>query len=84
MRATTWYSSNMGSYMTVREAAVAMGISARALRNRIERGEVRAERVGPRLLLIPHDEVERWRGRGTLKPGPRSKQESGGARKETG
>ena len=61
-------------YMSVSEAAAAMGISVTALRDRIRNGQVQAERVGKRVLLIPESEVERLRGRGRLKPGPKPRQ----------
>jgi excisionase family DNA binding protein len=58
-------------YTTVQEAAEALGLSIRGVRERIERGEMQAQRMGARLWVIPRDEVERWRGRGKLKPGPK-------------
>jgi excisionase family DNA binding protein len=57
--------------MTVQEAAEALGLSIRGVRERIERGEMQAQRMGARLWVIPRGEVERWRGRGKLKPGPK-------------
>jgi excisionase family DNA binding protein len=58
-------------FMSVTEAAAAMGISVTALYDRIRNGQVQAERVGKRVLLIPESEVERLRGAGKLKPGPK-------------
>ncbi len=57
--------------MSVTEAAAAMGITPTALRERIKRGQVRAERIGQRVLLVPASEVERLRGAGRMKPGPK-------------
>jgi excisionase family DNA binding protein len=65
-------------YVTVQEAAAALGLSDRGIRERIERGEMRAVRLGPRMWAIPRDELDRWRGTGRLKPGPKS----GSKRKE--
>jgi excisionase family DNA binding protein len=61
----------MEGYMHVAEAARELGLTRRAILARIERGEMRAERVHPKLWLIPIEEVDRWRGRGKLKPGPK-------------
>jgi excisionase family DNA binding protein len=58
-------------YVTVAQAAAELGISPRGVRQRIERGELTAEQVNPRLLMIPKSEIERWRGVGRLKPGPK-------------
>lgn len=55
-------------YMTVTEAAQELGITDRAVRARIKRGDIRAERVGPRLWLIPKDEIEAWRDLGKARP----------------
>jgi excisionase family DNA binding protein len=71
-------------YMTVAQAAAELGMSARAVRNRIERGEMKAEQLNPRLLLIPRAEVDRWREIGRLRPGPkpRRRQAEEGAQPE--
>jgi len=61
-------------YMTVQQAAEALGMSVRGIRERIERGDMRAERLGPRLWAIPRDEVERWQAMGRQKPGPKPRQ----------
>jgi len=58
-------------YMTVTEAAQALGLSVHGVRARIERGELRADRPSPRLWLIPREEVERVRAEGRHKPGPK-------------
>jgi excisionase family DNA binding protein len=58
-------------YLTVSQAAGELGLTARAVRNRIERGELAAVRMSARLLLIPAAEVERQKAIGRLKPGPK-------------
>ncbi len=58
-------------YMSVSDAAAAMGISVTALYDRIRNGQVKAERIGRRVLVIPEAEVERLRGAGRMKPGPK-------------
>lgn len=55
-------------YLTIAQAAELMGISPRALRNRIERGEVEAVRVNPRLLMVLESEARKWEGRGKMRP----------------
>ncbi len=57
--------------MTVTQAAEALGLSPAGVRRRIERKEMRATLVSPRLWMIPTEEVERWQAIGRLKPGPR-------------
>ena len=62
--------------LTVDEAADALGVGAHAIRKRLLRGLMRGEPLGSgrrRIWLIPRDEVERWRGAGKLKPGPKPK-----------
>ncbi len=56
---------------TIAEAAQALGITEGAIRKRVRRGEMQARRVGRRVLVIPASEVERWRGVGKLRPGPK-------------
>lgn len=68
------YAGSMDDYLTVGEAARQLGIGRSALHSRITRGEVQAVRVSARLLLIPRSEVERWRGKGKLRPGPKPRQ----------
>jgi excisionase family DNA binding protein len=58
-------------YMTVQQAAEALGMSRRGVQERIDRGEMQAERAGARLWLIPITEVERWKSMGRQKPGPK-------------
>ncbi len=57
--------------MSVQEAADALGISRRGVLSRIERGEMQAQRIGSRVWLISRSEIERWRGLGKLRPGPK-------------
>jgi excisionase family DNA binding protein len=57
--------------LTVADAARELGMSARAILNRIQRGEMQAQRMGARLWVVPRVEVERWREVGRLKPGPK-------------
>jgi excisionase family DNA binding protein len=66
----------MVEYMTVEQAASELAISARGIRARVTRGEMRAERLGARLWAIPRDEVERWRTLGRQKPGPKQRKRS--------
>ncbi len=61
----------VADYMTVDEAARELGLTRRGVHKRIERGDMRAERFGDRVVLIPVDEVQRWREIGRLKPGPK-------------
>ena len=61
-------------YLTVTQAATELGITPDGVRDRIQRGLMHAERVNPRLWMIPREEVERWRGKGKLKPGPKRRQ----------
>jgi len=58
-------------FMSVSDAAAAIGISVTALYDRIRAGQVQAQRVGQRVLLIPAAEIERLRGTGRMKPGPK-------------
>jgi excisionase family DNA binding protein len=58
-------------YMTVAEAAKALGLSENGIRDRIYRGEMQADRLGPRLFAIPVSEIERWRAIGRVRPGPK-------------
>ena len=76
----TCYADGMDEYLTVEEAAAALGMSARAIRNRIERGDMQAQRLGARLWAIPRAEVERWHERGRLHPGPKPKKQAGAPR----
>ena len=60
--------------VTVAEAAQELGVSIRAVQNRIRAGEMEAEKVTPRLYLIPRFEVERWKPIGKRKGGRPRKQ----------
>lgn len=62
-------------YMTVGQAAEALGVSPRAIRHRIAVGEMQAEQINPRLWMIPRAEVERWTALGRMRPGPKPKRE---------
>ncbi len=55
--------------LTVAEAAQELGITVRGVQERLLRGAMRGERLTPRMWVIPREEVERWRGKGRLKPG---------------
>ena len=57
--------------VTVSEAAEQLGLSIWGVAKRLQRGDMRGVKVNPRLWLIPVEEVERWKQRGRLKPGPR-------------
>jgi excisionase family DNA binding protein len=57
--------------MTVSEAAKALGVDESTIRTRIRRGHMQAERIGERVYVISDREVERWKERGTMKPGPK-------------
>ena len=65
-------------YLTVREAAVALGLSVLTVNARIERGEMKAERLGARIWAIPRTEVDRWKTIGRQKPGRKPRAESQG------
>ena len=56
--------------LTVAETARELGLSVEGIQKRLRTGVMRGERVSPRLWLVPRDEVERWRARGRLRPGP--------------
>ena len=61
--------------MTVTETAQALGMSVRGVLNRLERGQMRGERVHARLWLIPREEVERWKALGRQRPGRKPQKE---------
>jgi excisionase family DNA binding protein len=58
-------------YVTVQQAADELGLSLRGIRERIRRGDMRAERLGERVWAIPREEVERWKQLGRQRPGPK-------------
>jgi len=43
---------NLPETMTVKEAARMLGISTMSVRRAVERGEIRARRVGARILIL--------------------------------
>ena len=63
----------VADYMTVSEAAQALGVSERAIHKRIAAGLMRAERFGALVWQIPTEEVDRWREIGRLRPGRKPK-----------
>jgi excisionase family DNA binding protein len=65
----------MDDYLTVTQAAAELGLAVSTLRTRLERGVMVGQRVHSRLWLIPRAEVERWRARGKLRPGPKPQAE---------
>jgi excisionase family DNA binding protein len=60
--------------VTVTEAAAELGVSGAAINKRLQRGDMRGVKVNPRLWLIPAEEVERWKQRGRLRPGPKPRE----------
>lgn len=68
--------------LTVEEAAALLGLSVAGVRRRIQRGDLKARRVGARLWLIPREEVERAQSAGKLKPGPKPRQAPAGEHEE--
>ena len=60
-------------YLTTTETAEELGLPLRTVLNRIQAGTLRAQRVGVRGWLVPQSEIERFRGVGKLKRGPRLK-----------
>ena len=61
--------------VTVSEAAEELGLTIWGVARRLQRGDMRGVKVNPRLWLIPAEEVERWKRRGRLKPGPKRRTE---------
>jgi excisionase family DNA binding protein len=57
--------------MSVSEAARALGVAETTIRARIRRGDMQAERIGERVLVIADREVARWKELGKRKPGPK-------------
>ncbi len=58
-------------FMSVAEAAEAMGVNPRTVLHRIAAGTIKAERLDARTWVIPAEEIERFRGQGRLKSGPK-------------
>ncbi len=46
---------------TTAQAAQELGISPNTVRGAIKRGRITVERLTPRLSLVPHDEIEKYR-----------------------
>lgn len=68
--------ADVEGYLTTKEAAAALGVTLRAIQDRIKAGTLRAERVGARGWVIPQSEVDRFRGMGKLTPGPKPRRTS--------
>lgn len=47
--------------LTITEAAARLGLSPSTVRGQVQKGKIRAKRVGERVLLISEKEVERYR-----------------------
>lgn len=65
--------TNNQRYYTARELAEILRVSDLTIRRMIQRGELRAVRVGPRNLRIPAAELERIEETGTTRPPARSR-----------
>ena len=50
----------LAGYMRVADAAIALGVTTRRVRQLITRGVLRAERLSPRLYLVEHETVDRY------------------------
>ena len=61
--------------LTLQEVATELGLPVRTVQNRVRSGRMAGERVHPRLWMVPRSELDRWRGRGRLKPGPKPRGE---------
>ena len=70
---------NDNDTLTTAEAARELGISQVAVRYRLEKGLMQGQCIVGKVWLIPRSEVEAWRGKGKLSPGPKRKQPQGGA-----
>ena len=57
--------------MTIAEASRVLGLHHATVHRRLQSGVMRGERVHEKLWLIPREEVERFRGVGKLKRGPK-------------
>ena len=55
--------------MTVAEAAKELGLSERAVQDRLQRGVMRGRRIGERVWVVSRAEVDKWKGRGKIRPG---------------
>ena len=59
--------------VTVPQAAKLLGLTERGVLKRIERGDMRAERLGGKVWVIPREEIERWTVLGRQRPGRKPK-----------
>ena len=59
----------MESLVTVPQAAQLLGLTERGVLKRIQRGDMRAERLGGKVWVIRREEVERWQQLGRQRPG---------------
>ena len=75
----------MDEELTVEQAAAELGMSPAGVRRRIQRGDLRARRIGARVLVIARADVELWKARGRLRPGPKpgSRRKRGGDEAQT-
>lgn len=55
--------------LTVKQAALELGIPARTILYRLKKGTMKGEQLAGWQWIIPRAEVERWRGCGKIKPG---------------
>jgi len=55
--------------MTVAEAAKELGLSERAVQDRLQRGVMRGRRIGERVWVVSRAEVDKWKERGKIRPG---------------
>jgi excisionase family DNA binding protein len=58
-------------YLTATEVATSLNLPLRTVHYRLQKGLMQGIRMGPRAWLVSRDEVERWRGKGKLPPGPK-------------
>jgi excisionase family DNA binding protein len=63
----------MEEFMTVHEAAAALGVDPRTIQRRITHGEMAAQRIG-HFYVIRASEIERWKPIGKRKGGRPRKQ----------
>ena len=59
----------MDGYLNVRQAAAALGVSGRTVRDRLLTGSMTGELLYGYLWIVPQEEVERWKVLGRQKPG---------------
>jgi hypothetical protein len=69
------YHQRMDKYMTLEELAERLGLkSTGSLRVQIQRGSLRAERVGKRTFVVSDEEAERYARDHAGKPGRKPRQ----------